>query len=78
MRNKKLLLHRREIDKLLGIQKESGYTLIPLKVYFKDGLAKVEVAVAVGKKLYDKRADSAEKDVKRHLEQVMKDRNRAW
>ncbi len=78
MRLKKLLLHRREIDKLLGVQKESGFTLIPLRVYFKDGLAKVEVAVAIGKKLYDKRNDMAEKDVKRHLERVMKDRNQAW
>lgn len=76
MRVKKLLLHRREIDKLLGVQKESGYTLIPLKIYFKDGRAKVEVAVAVGKKLYDKRNDLADRDAKRQLERVMKDRSR--
>ncbi len=78
MRMKKLLLHRREIDKLLGVQKETGFTLIPLKIYFKNGRAKAEVAVAIGKKLYDKRADLAEKDVKRHLDRVMKDKRQAW
>ncbi len=77
MRPKKLLLHRREIDKLLGIQKQSGHALIPLKIYFRDGLAKMDLAVAIGKKNYDKRDDLIAKDAKRHMERVMKERNRS-
>lgn len=75
-RPKKLLLHKKEIDRLLGLQKEKGYTLIPLKIYFKDGRAKMELAVAVGKKLYDKRDDLAAKDANRDMERAMKERNR--
>lgn len=78
LRPKKLLLHRREIDKLLGIQKQSGFTLIPLKIYFKNGRAKMEIAVAVGKKLYDKREDIAERDAKRAMDRVMKERSRGY
>ena len=59
LRPKKLLLHRYEINKLLGKIKEKGYTLVPLKVYLKDSLVKVEIGLARGKKLYDKRADIA-------------------
>ncbi|MEA1962167.1 MAG: SsrA-binding protein SmpB [Bacillota bacterium] len=76
LRQKKLLLHRREIDKLLGIQKQSGHTLIPLKIYFRDGLAKMDLAVAVGKKDYDKRDDIAARDAKRSIERAMKEKNR--
>ncbi|MDO4540636.1 MAG: SsrA-binding protein SmpB [Syntrophomonadaceae bacterium] len=78
LRPKKLLLHRDEIRKLYGIQQTSGYTLIPLKIYFRDGLAKVDVAVAVGKKLYDKRDDLAARDARRDLERAMKDRAKGY
>lgn len=78
LRPKKLLLHKSEINKLLGIQKESGYTLIPLKIYFKNGLAKMELAVAVGKKNYDKREDIANRDAKRDIERAIKSRNQAY
>ncbi|HZK43068.1 MAG TPA: SsrA-binding protein SmpB [Syntrophomonadaceae bacterium] len=74
LRPKKLLLHRREINKLVGLQNEKGYTLIPLKVYFKDSLAKVELAVAVGKKLYDKREVIAKRDAERDIQRAFKDR----
>lgn len=74
LRPKKLLLHRREINKLQGFQREKGYALIPLKIFFKRGLAKLDLAVGVGKKLYDKREDIAERDARRNLEQVIKSR----
>ena len=76
LRPKKMLLHKAEIRKLYAIQQTSGYTLIPLKIYFRDGLAKVDLAVAVGKKLYDKREDLAQRDAKRDLERTMKERAR--
>ena len=75
LRVRKLLLHKNEIRKLIGQQKMKGYTLIPLKVYFKDSLVKVEVGLARGKKLYDKRDDIAKKDVKREAERDFKVRN---
>lgn len=75
LRTKKLLLHRQEINKLLGKIKEKGYTLVPLQVYFKDGLAKVEIGLAKGKKLYDKRQDIAKKDQRREAEKEFKVRN---
>ncbi len=75
LRPKKLLLHRREINRLIGLQKEKGYTLIPLKIYFKNGLAKTELAVAVGKKLYDKREDMATRDAQRDMERAFKDKS---
>ncbi len=78
LRPKKLLLNRREINRLTGLQKEKGYTLIPLKIYFKNGLAKMDLAVAVGKKLYDKRDDLAARDAKRDVERVIKERNKAY
>ena len=62
LRTKKLLLHKKEINKLMGKIAEKGYTLVPLQVYFKDGRAKVEIGLAKGKKLYDKRQDIAKKD----------------
>jgi SsrA-binding protein len=75
-RMRKLLMHKREIDKLFGKIREQGYTLIPLRLYFKDGKAKVELGLAKGKKLYDKREDIKQKDVKREIDKVMKDRRR--
>ncbi|MGR6837033.1 SsrA-binding protein SmpB [Syntrophomonas erecta] len=76
LRPKKLLLHRREINRLLGLQKEKGYTLIPLKVYFRDGLAKVDLAVAVGKKLYDKREDIAKRDAERSIARALREKEK--
>ena len=75
LRTRKLLLHKYEINKLIGQQKVKGYTLIPLKIYFKDSLVKVEVGLCRGKKLYDKRDDIAKKDVKREAERDFKIRN---
>ena len=65
LRVKKLLLHRQEIRRMEGRIAEKGYTLVPLQVYFRDGLAKVEIGLAKGKKLYDKRQDIAKKDQRR-------------
>lgn len=75
LRPKKLLLHRSQIDKLFGQIKEKGYTLVPLQVYFSDGKAKMEIGLARGKKLYDKRDDIAKKDMKREAERDFKIRN---
>ncbi len=74
LRPRKLLLHKTEITKLIGKVKEKGYTLVPLKIYFTRGKAKVELALVTGKKLYDKRHDLAEKDARREVERVLKDR----
>lgn len=75
-RNRKLLLHRKEIDRLYGRIREQGYSIVPLRLYFKDGLVKVEIGLAKGKKLYDKREDLKKKDSQREMSQVMKARNR--
>ncbi|MGN0396018.1 MAG: SsrA-binding protein SmpB [Coprococcus sp.] len=75
LRTRKLLLHKYEINKLAGQQKVKGYTIVPLKVYLKDGLMKVEIGLARGKKLYDKRQEIAKKDVKREAEKEFKIRN---
>ena len=75
LRVKKLMLHSYEINKLLGKMKEKGYTVVPLKVYLKGSLVKVEIALAKGKKLYDKRNDIAKKDQKREAEKEFKIRN---
>ncbi len=75
LRVKKLLLHKYEINKLLGKIKEKGYTLVPLQVYFKDGKAKLEIGLARGKKLYDKRDDIAKKDARRETEREFKVKN---
>ena len=75
LRVKKLLLHKYEINKMAGKVAEKGYTLVPLQVYFKDGKVKVEVGLARGKKLYDKRADIAKKDMRREAEKEFKVRN---
>ncbi|MBC7076012.1 MAG: SsrA-binding protein SmpB [Syntrophomonadaceae bacterium] len=74
LRPKKLLLNRREINRLTGLQKEKGYTLIPLRIYFKNGLAKMELAVAKGKKMYDKREDIARRDAHRAIERAVREK----
>lgn len=71
-RNRKLLMHKREIRKLYGTLKQDGLALIPLKVYFKDSRVKIELALARGKKLYDKRADAAKRSANREMEQALK------
>jgi SsrA-binding protein len=75
LRVRKLLMHKQEINKLLGKIKEKGYTLVPLQVYFSNGKAKVEIGLARGKKLYDKRDDIAKKDARREVERNFKVRN---
>ncbi|MEC3978959.1 SsrA-binding protein SmpB [Amycolatopsis sp. H20-H5] len=70
-RNRKLLLHRQEIEKLIGKTKESGLSLVPLSMYFKDGKVKVEIALAKGKKSYDKRQDLAKKDADRDISKAL-------
>ena len=75
LRVKKLLMHRYEINKLAGKVAEKGYTLVPLQVYFKDGRVKVEIGLARGKKLYDKREDIAKKDARREVEREFKVKN---
>lgn len=74
LRRRKLLMHRAELDKLYGKVREKGYTLVPLKMYFVRGKVKVQIGLATGKKLHDKRQDSAERDAKRDIERVMKER----
>jgi len=74
LRTRKLLMHREEIDRLSGKAATKGYTLIPLKIYFKDSYAKVEIGVAKGKRLYEKREKIKEREAKRAIERVMKSR----
>jgi SsrA-binding protein len=75
-RNRKLLMHKAEIARLLAKTREKGFTLIPLKIYLSHGMAKVELALASGKDLYDKRQSAAEHDAKREVDRVMRDRER--
>jgi SsrA-binding protein len=70
-RDRRLLLHRREIDSLYGKVREKGLTLVPTRIYWKDGRVKVELAVARGKDVRDKRRDIAERDAKRHIEREL-------
>ena len=72
MRKRKLLLHREELDKLAGKIQAKGMTLVPLKIYFKNGRAKIELGLAIGKKAHDKRAATKEREVNRELKRVMK------
>ena len=74
LRTRKLLMHRREIDRLYGKMKIDGYTLIPTKAYLKNGLVKIEVALARGKKLHDKREDAAVKDINRTIDRALKNK----
>ena len=76
LRVRRLLMHKREINKLFGLVQREGYALIPLSVYFKGSRIKVEVALAKGKKLYDKRASNAERDAKREIARELKEKNR--
>jgi len=73
-RRRKLLLHRREINRLRGRVQEKGYTVVPTKLYLKDGRAKVEIALARGKRQYDKRQTLAKRDSKRQIERAIKER----
>jgi SsrA-binding protein len=75
-RDRKLLLHRREISRLTGKVAERGLTLIPLRLYFKGGRAKLEIGLARGKKLHDKRASLRERDAKREMEKAVRDTRR--
>jgi SsrA-binding protein len=76
LRERKLLLHKKEILKLSGQLQQQGYALIPLSIYLKGSLVKVSLAVAKGKKLYDKRDDIAKRDAKRNIDRALKERNR--
>ena len=76
LRTRKLLLHKQQIRKLAGSSSEKGYTVVPLKVYFSNGRAKIEVGLAKGKKLYDKRQDIAKKDQRREVERDYKEKLR--
>ena len=78
MRPRKLLMHKKEIMRLLGKSKEQGLTLVPLKAYFKKDKIKIELALAKGKKLYDKREAAAEKSAKREIDKAMKERSRGY
>lgn len=75
-RRRKLLLHRSEIDRLIGKLNEPGLALVPLKVYFRNGVAKVEIATARGKRQWDKRQAMAERDAKREADRALRTRNR--
>jgi SsrA-binding protein len=75
-RSRKLLMHRREIDRFWGRVREKGYSLVPLRIYFLKGRAKVEIGLAKGKHLYDKRAAIATKTSRREMERALKSRNR--
>jgi len=76
LRPRKLLLHKAEIRRLIGYTQQQGLTLVPLQLYFKKGKVKVELAIAKGKKLYDKREDIAQKDAKREIDRRLKDNQR--
>ncbi|MFN7066035.1 MAG: SsrA-binding protein SmpB [Aquificaceae bacterium] len=73
LRNRKLLLHKREILRLMGKVKEKGYTIIPLRVYFKRGKVKVEIALAKGKKAHDRREELRQRDLERQLRRELKE-----
>ena len=75
-RTRKLLFHKREIKRLVGKLQEKGFTLIPTKLYFKDGIAKVELALAKGKRLYDKREDIKRRDAREDIERAFKERQK--
>ncbi len=75
-RDRKLLFHKHEINKLAGYIQQKGMTLVPLSVYFKNGKVKIEIAVAKGKKLYDKREDAARKEAKREIDRKLKENSK--
>ena len=72
LRDRKLLLNRKEINKLIGLTKQKGYSLIPISIYFKGSYVKLELGIGQGKKLYDKRQDIAKKDAERRMKQLIK------
>ena len=74
LRNRKLLLNRKEINKLIGLTKQQGCSLIPISLYFKGSIVKLELGIGKGKKLYDKRQDIAKKDAQRQIQRTLKDR----
>ena len=74
MRVKRLLMHKREINRLFGVTKQQGLTLIPLSIYFLNGRAKIEIGLCKGKKNYDKREDMAKRDAKRDIERSIRDK----
>ncbi|MBG9547754.1 SsrA-binding protein SmpB [Cytobacillus firmus] len=76
LRTRKLLLHRKEISKLIGESKEVGYSIVPLKIYLKNGYAKVLIGLARGKKKYDKREDLKKKEAKREVERAFRERQK--
>ena len=76
MRVRKLLMHKKEISRLFGIVKQTGYSLIPLSLYFKGSRVKVQVGLCKGKKLYDKREDMAKRAAKRDMERAIKEQSR--
>ena len=76
MRVRKLLMHKREIMRLFGLIKQEGYSIIPISLYFKGSRVKMQIGLCKGKKLYDKRADIAEKDAKRNIERHLKEQYR--
>ena len=76
VRTRRLLMHRREIRKLHALIQQDGYTLVPLSVYFKDARVKVEIGLCKGKKNYDKRAATAQRDARREIDRTLKERNR--
>lgn len=76
MRMRRLLMHKKEILKLYGTVKQTGYSLIPISLYFKDSKVKLQVGLCKGKKLYDKRADMAERSAKRDMERAIKEQRR--
>ncbi|NLJ16463.1 MAG: SsrA-binding protein SmpB [Clostridiales bacterium] len=75
LRERKLLLHKKEIMRLFGLVKQGGYTLIPLSLYFKGSMVKVQVGLCKGKKLYDKRETAAKRDAQRDIQRAMKDKS---
>ena len=75
LRPRRLLMHKREINRLYGKVKQDGYSIVPLSVYLKNARVKVEIALCRGKKLYDKRDDAAVRDAKRQIDRAMKERN---
>ncbi|WP_419882180.1 SsrA-binding protein SmpB [Peribacillus sp. B-H-3] len=76
LRTRKLLLHKKQISKLIGDTKETGYTIVPLKIYLKNGFAKVLIGLGRGKKQYDKREDLKKKEAKRDIERAFRDRQK--
>lgn len=76
MRERKLLLHRRELNRLYGLVKQQGVSIVPLQAYFKGSRVKLEIGVCKGKKLYDKRDDAAKRDAKRDIDRALRQNNR--